>query len=114
MFTTLLSDPDFRKDYEKARKKYNSDRDKFYEELQKIHGLVVRPSYANFFMVETQEDPGILFSKLLYNYGIYSRILNDKAGLRGKFLRIASKDHRENRKIINALQKIYNGKNHLD
>jgi|694.fasta_scaffold30298_8 histidinol-phosphate/aromatic aminotransferase/cobyric acid decarboxylase-like protein len=106
-FTTLLSDPTFQKQYHKARERYNVDRDKFYEELQKIEQIKVRESSANFFMLETAEDPGVLFSKLLYNYGIYSRILNDKVGLSGNFIRIASKDRRENQKIINALKKIY-------
>ena len=106
-FTTLLSDPAFQKQYRKARERYNVDRDKFYEELQKIEQIKVRESSANFFMLETAEDPGVLFSKLLYNYGIYSRILNDKVGLSGNFIRIASKDRRENQKIINALKKIY-------
>jgi histidinol-phosphate/aromatic aminotransferase/cobyric acid decarboxylase-like protein len=106
-FTTLLSDPSFQKQYRKARDRYNVDRDKFYEELQKIEQIKVRPSSANFYMIETAEDPGHLFSKLLYNYGIYSRILNDKTGLEGNFIRIASKDRRENQKIINALRKIY-------
>lgn len=110
-FSTLLSDPSFQKEYTKARDRYNKDRDAFYGELQKIQNLKVISSSANFFMIETQEDSGILFSKLLYNWGIYSRILNDKAGLEGNYIRIASKDHRENRKMVNALQKIYNGKN---
>lgn len=106
-FTTLLSDPAFQKQYRKTRDRYNVDRDKFYQELLKIEHLKVRESSANFFMLETQEDPGILFSKLLYNYGIYSRILNDKMGLKGNYIRLASKDRRENQKIITALKKIY-------
>jgi histidinol-phosphate/aromatic aminotransferase/cobyric acid decarboxylase-like protein len=107
-FVTLLSDPAFQKQYKRSREKYNQERDLFYEELQTIDGVKVYPSFANFFMIETEEEPGVLFSKLLYNWGIYSRILNDKAGLHGNFLRIASKDRRENQKIINALKKIYN------
>lgn len=109
-FTTVLSEPTFQKEYKRVRDKYNRDRDKFYKDLLTIDQIKVIPSNANFFMIETQEDPGILFSKLLYNWGIYTRILNDKAGLKGNFLRVASKDQRENRKIINAFQKIYNGK----
>ena len=107
-FSTLLSDPSFQKEYEKARERYNQDRDLLYAELQKLPGVNIIPSFANFFMIETKEDPGVLFSKLLYNYGIFSRILNDKAGLEGNYIRIASKDHRENRKIVNALKTIYN------
>lgn len=109
-FTTLLADTNFQKQYLKAKNAYNEARDEFFKELSQINGIRVYPSQANFFMIETEEDSGLLFSKLLYNWGIYTRILNDKAGLTGNFLRIASKDQRENRKIINALQKIYNEK----
>lgn len=106
-FTTLLTEPLFQKQYQKARERYNIDRDQFYSQLKEIKQINVRESSANFFMVETQEDSKVLFCKLLYNYGIYTRILNDKIGLKGNFVRIASKDRRENQKIINALKKIY-------
>jgi histidinol-phosphate/aromatic aminotransferase/cobyric acid decarboxylase-like protein len=106
-FSTLLSEPGFQKQYKKVRDRYNTDRDRFYAELQNIEQVKVYKSFANFFMLETTEDPGVLFSKLLYNYGIYTRILNDKVGLEGNFIRLASKDRRENQKIIGALKKIY-------
>jgi histidinol-phosphate/aromatic aminotransferase/cobyric acid decarboxylase-like protein len=107
-FTTLLADPEYQKIYRRLRKKYNEERDEFYQELLKINKIRVYPSSANFFMVETSEDSGILFSKLLYGWGIYTRILNDKQGLTGNFIRIASKDRRENQRILKALHKIYN------
>jgi histidinol-phosphate/aromatic aminotransferase/cobyric acid decarboxylase-like protein len=106
-FTTLLADKEFQKEYKKAKSTYNSARDDFFTELQKIPGLKVYPSQANFFMLETEEDAGLLFTKLLYTHGIYTRILNDKWGLKGNFIRIASKDRKENRKMLHALKTIF-------
>jgi threonine-phosphate decarboxylase len=107
-FTTLLADKQFQKEYLKVKNTYNSARDDFYVELQKIPGIKAYPSQANFFMIETEEDPGLLFTKLLYTHGIYTRILNDKWGLEGNFIRVASKDRRENRKMIHAFKSIFN------
>ena len=106
-FTTLLSDKRFRTAYKKCRNKYNKDRDSLYKELQKLQSIKVYPSEANFFVIETPgKDISILFTKLFYTYGIYTRILNDKKGMKGYYLRLASKDKRENLKIINALKQI--------
>ena len=108
-FTTLLSDKRFRTAYKNCRNKYNKDRDSLYKELKNLSDINVYPSEANFFIIETPGiDISILFTKLFYTYGIYSRILNDKKGLKGNFLRMASKDKRENLKIINALKQIIN------
>ena len=108
-FTTLLSDKRFRTAYTKCKNKYNKDRDSLYKELQKLPDITVYPSEANFFVIETPgKDISILFTKLFYTYGIYSRILNDKKGMGKNYLRLASKDRRENLKIINALKQILN------
>ena len=58
-------------------------------------------------MIRTPNDPSIYFSKLLYSHGIYTRILNDKWGLEGNFLRIASKDRRENRQMLKAIKEVF-------
>jgi histidinol-phosphate/aromatic aminotransferase/cobyric acid decarboxylase-like protein len=105
-FTELLADEKFRKKYQKARDDYNSARDAFYQELVSI-GIDVTASQANFFMIKVA-DPESYFAKLLYTHGIYTRILNDKWGLDGGYLRIASKDRKENRMMINAIKKIFN------
>jgi len=106
-FTTLLADKDFQKQYLKVKNTYNSARDDFFKELSQIDGIKVYPSQANFFMIETDEDAGLLFAKLLYTYGIYTRILNDKWGLEGNYIRIASKDRKENRKMLHAFKTIF-------
>jgi threonine-phosphate decarboxylase len=107
-FTELLADASFQKKYAKAKKDYNNARDDFYQELLKL-GLDVIPSQANFFMVRTPKDPGMYFAKLLYTHGIYTRILNDKWGLEGNWIRIASKDRKENRQMLLAIKKIWQG-----
>lgn len=106
-FTTLLADPKFKSEYTKCRIRYNKERDFLFKELKKIKGIKTYPSSANFFIIETIGfDVSILFTRLFYEYGIYSRILNDKKGLHGNYLRMASKDKSENFKIINAIKKI--------
>lgn len=105
-FTELLGAKTFQKQYLKAKTDYNLARDEFYRELVNL-GLDVVPSQANFFMIKTPGDAGIYFAKLLYTYGIYTRILNDKWGLEGNYLRIASKDRKENRQMLVAIRKIW-------
>lgn len=105
-FTELISSKVFQKNYAKAKKDYNDARNDFYQELVDL-GLDVIPSQANFFMIRTPNDPSIYFSKLLYSHGIYTRILNDKWGLEGNFLRIASKDRRENRQMLKAIKEVF-------
>ena len=105
-FTELLADKKFQKKYEKAKNDYNAARDSFYQELLDL-GLDVIPSQANFFMIKTPGEPGPYFTKLLYAHGIYTRILNDKWGLDGGYIRIASKDRRENRQMLHAIRQIW-------
>lgn len=109
-FTELLADKAFQKQYEKAKNDYNDARNIFYNELVNL-GIEIIPSQANFFMIKTVKDPGIYFTQLLYSYGIYTRILNDKWGLQGNWLRIASKDKKENRQMIHAIKKIWKYEN---
>jgi histidinol-phosphate/aromatic aminotransferase/cobyric acid decarboxylase-like protein len=105
-FTELISNKEFQMKYNKAKKDYNDARNDFYKELVDL-GLDVIPSQANFFMIRTPEKPDVCFTKLLYSYGIYTRILNDKWGLEGNFLRIASKDRRENRQMLKAIKEVF-------
>jgi threonine-phosphate decarboxylase len=108
-FTELLADKSFQKKYLKAKNDYNNARDDFFQELVNM-GIDVIPSYANFFMIKTPGDPEIYFTKLLYSHGIYTRLLDDKQGLDKGYIRVASKDRRENRQILHAIGKIWNDK----
>lgn len=105
-FTELMMSVDFMNSYNLSRSLYISHRDDFFIKLKKQKDIIVYPSSANFFLVETLDNPAKIFTKLLFQYGIYTRILNDKIGLEGSFLRIASKSQTENNKIANALKEL--------
>ncbi len=102
-FVKLLNDPKFTATYKEIKEKYIRVRDHFYLHLKDIPHLKVYPSHANFFLIETLFDPYDLFIKLLMNHGIYVRILTDRIGLKGHFLRIACKTHEENSIIAKAI-----------
>jgi histidinol-phosphate/aromatic aminotransferase/cobyric acid decarboxylase-like protein len=102
----LLQKKKFRHDYEQARLKEIDARDRFFKALRGVRGIRVCESSANFFLVELidgskAEDVVIA---LLCRYGIYVRPCNDKVGLQGEYIRIASRSEKENTMLINALK----------
>ena len=78
---TILKKKISRKDTLKARRIYLEGRSIFYSNLKKCKEIKVYPSKSNFFLVEKKENINEIFSKLLFEYGIYTRILNDKRDL---------------------------------
>lgn len=107
-FLTLLGRKDFMTAYEKARLRAIGERDEFFEELTKIKKLRVYPSRGNFFLVELMDGSKAddLMVRLLVRYGIYIRPCGDKVGLKGEFVRIASRKAKENRKLAQALKEV--------
>lgn len=105
-FSELLTKIEFQKKYAVARSLYICSRNDFFVGLREMHGVKTYPSEGNFFLIETKEDAAILFTGLLFQFGIYTRILNDKKGLKGNFIRIASKNQHDNQKIIFALKSL--------
>lgn len=108
-FTELLKNNNFMEKYANVRALYNTSRDDFFKKLQKQNDLMVYPSSSNFFLIQTRQNPAKLFVKLLVQHGIYTRLLNDKVGLNGNFIRIASKNQSENSRIINAFNSLNMG-----
>ncbi|STC98309.1 pyridoxal phosphate-dependent aminotransferase [Elizabethkingia anophelis] len=104
IFCTYLSNEKFILEYNKCRLRYIEDKKAFYGQLCELP-VKVYDSSANFFLIKPEVLAEDLFVRLLYKYGIYSRLLNDKIGLDKNYLRIASKTEIENKKIINALDK---------
>lgn len=102
IFCTYLSNEKFILEYNKCKLRYIEDKKAFYSQLYKLP-IKVYSSSANFFLIKPEVLAEDLFVRLLYKYGIYSRLLNDKIGLDKNYLRIASKTGIENKKIINAL-----------
>ena len=108
-FFRIYGTKDFRDKYEIVRKKYIVQTQQFFSNLAKIQGLKVYPSKANFALLELVN--GVKSSdfviKMLLKYGIYTRTCNDKIGLNGEFVRLASRTKEENRAILNALKDLF-------
>lgn len=107
-FIELLNKKEFLEKYKVARNKYVVGRDKFFKQLSTLKKVQVYPSYANFFAVNCFEHTEKVFSKLLFEKNIYTRILNDKLDLEPTFLRIACSNEEDNTKVFNALKQIEN------
>lgn len=99
----------FLQEYEKIRKKYISQTQVFYDNLSKIQAIKVYPSMSNFALVELldKSTSADFVTKMLVKYGIYTRTCNDKIGLDGEFVRIASRTYEENEIISNAMKDLF-------
>ncbi|NLA37456.1 MAG: histidinol-phosphate aminotransferase family protein [Actinobacteria bacterium] len=104
-FFRLYTRKDFLAQYDIVRKQYILETQLFYRQLEKVKGLHVYPSMANFALVELVDGSTAdeLMQHLLVRHGVYVRTCSDKIGLDGEFLRIASRGLRENQQIIEAL-----------
>ena len=107
-FFRLYADPAFQKEYEQVRIRYIKETQRFFKGLAHIDGLRVYPSLGNFILIElingwTACD---LTSALLIKHGVYSRDCNDKIGLEGEFVRLASRSREENEYILQSIADI--------
>ena len=104
-FFRLYCREDFLDRYEVVRKQYILETQLFYRQLQKVAGLKVYDSMANFALVEVLGDvpADTLVQHLLVRHGVYVRTCSDKIGLDGEFLRVASRGLADNQRIIDAL-----------
>jgi threonine-phosphate decarboxylase len=107
-FLEMMISEDFQKEYEQARMKYVDGKKTFYENLKMLEKIKVYDSDANFFIIDCFEKVNEVFSGLLFDYGIYTRILNDKLHLESSFLRIACGKDDTNEHIFKALKQIEN------
>lgn len=111
-FFRLYTRRDFWRKYNQARVRYILDAHEFFEKLGTIGGLRVIPSMANFALVRMPK--GIkakdLALALLIRHGVHVRDCADKIGLKGEYLRIASRTKSENDQILKALKEVLNGK----
>lgn len=107
-FFRLYVREDFAKDYEQVRKRYIADTIEFIEELSQIEGIKVLPSKANFVLIEILGGTTSMefVIALLVKYGIYVRTANDKIGLIGEYIRVASRTKEENALMANAFKQL--------
>lgn len=90
-FFRLYCRDDFVDQYDIVRKQYILETQLFYRQLEKVPGIRVYPSMANFALVEilggvTADE---ITQHLLIRHGVYVRTCSDKIGLVGEYLRIA-------------------------
>lgn len=108
-FFRLYCNSKFISKYEIIRKKYILNTIHFMSELKGLSHFKLYPSRANFVLIEClNATADEVFAKLLVNDGIYVRNCNDKLGLDGEFVRVASRSFEENLKIINAFKALDN------
>lgn len=107
-FLNLLNNMEFMREYEKARLLAIRERDEFFTHLKTLRGLKVYPSKANMFLIELQNGSRAedLTVALLARYGVYVRLCTDKVGLKGEFVRVASRRGSENRTLLTVLSEL--------
>lgn len=82
------------------------ERDRLMQALAEIPSVTVFPTYANFFLVKTPLQPGVLFDQLLAD-GILVRNVSKNHPLLTDKLRISVGTPTENERLIVAMQQIF-------
>jgi histidinol-phosphate/aromatic aminotransferase/cobyric acid decarboxylase-like protein len=103
-FCGLLSDPEYLRAYEGARRRYVRDTRRLFTGLDALLGVRAFPSAANFALLELDRPAHDVAAALLARHGVYVRDCADKWGLDGnRYLRVAARTEPENRRILAAL-----------
>ncbi len=97
----------YEKDYQAALVYIRDERARFKSELDKIDGLRVIPSQANYFMVELTGGMSAkaLTRKLLVEHNIFIKNLSSKVK-EGQYIRIAVRNTEDNDVLIAALRQV--------
>ena len=95
----------YKKAYVESLRRLREERERFSTELEKISGIRVIPSAANFIMVELIGNSAKeLCKKLLIDYNLFVKDLSKKVA--GKnYLRFAVRATKDNDKLLDALKK---------
>lgn len=96
----------YKRDYIAALDRFREERERFVLKLQKIDGLNVFPSQANYLMAEITngQSASELTRWLLLRHDILIKDLTAKMGQNGKqYVRLAIKTEKENQKLVEAL-----------
>lgn len=111
-FFQLYAQDEFFQAYETVRLQYVRETQNFFQQLAEIPGLRTYPSKGNFALVELLDGSKAsdFCLKLLVNHGVYLRNCDDKLGLDGEFVRIASRTELENQQILQAVRSTWLGR----
>ncbi len=95
-------------EYEISRVQCIRDRMELQATLERIMGLKVYPSYANFVLVQILGDYNAtqIRNRLLFDYGFFVRDCDNKEGIGNRFLRISCRCPQENQELVSALREI--------
>ncbi|MBA3899826.1 MAG: histidinol-phosphate aminotransferase family protein [Bacteroidetes bacterium] len=109
-FFRLYTRADFAYDYNSVRIRYIMETIEFVKQLETINAIKVYPGRANFVLIELPElMKSIDFvTDVLIKYGIYIRTCEDKIGLQGEYIRLASRTKKENDYIFESLKSYFN------
>lgn len=97
----------YEKDYRHACELFIKTRRDFKEQLDKIHGIHVMPSHANFFFIEVYPPykPSEICIRMIKEYNILLSACSSKKGIEpDRYMRIAIRNHEDNKKLVNALK----------
>ena len=108
-FFKLYTQANFAYKYEKVRVKYIIETNEFIKEISKIKEIKVYPTMANFLLIELPKNINLdeFTLILLIRYGIYVRNADDKIGLKGNFIRVASRSYDENKYMVKIFKEIF-------
>ena len=108
-FFRLYTRTDFAYNYNQVRVKYILETLDFIKKIESIPFIKVYPSKANFVLFELLNgmSSNDFVSLMLIKYGIYVRTCEDKIGLDGHFIRLASRSKNENEHIINSFCEVF-------
>ena len=101
--------PKYREDYKHACDQFIQAREDFEVELKKIPFIKVMPSQANYFFLEVLPpyQPKELCAILLEKYNILGSACLAKKGIEpNRYMRIAVRNHDDNKKFINAMKEL--------
>ena len=95
----------YKKEYAAALIRIRAERARFQSELEKIKGIRVIPSQANFVMVELESgiSPKSLLKKLLIKHNLLIKELTTKTNGRN-YLRLAVRDTEDNDTLVAAMK----------
>ena len=115
-FFRLYTDEEFLRRYEQVRVRYIKDTQKFFSELSELPGIKAYPSKANFILAELTNGMSAFnfMSQMLIKHGVYVRDCNDKMGLEGEFVRIASRTDEENQVILESAREVLQSQEELE
>jgi histidinol-phosphate/aromatic aminotransferase/cobyric acid decarboxylase-like protein len=97
----------YQKDYEDGLVKIRAERTRFIQALERLSGIRVIPSQANYVMVELEHGMRAksVTKRLLLEHNIFVKDLSGKLS-DGEYLRLAVRNQADNDKLIQALQQI--------